>query len=125
MAVAPDTPVLVGFGELVRRPGEGGEEPAALMAEAVRLAVADAGSDALLRRAGVLAGIPSAGWPDGDPARRVAELLGPRSSPVPSCSTPSRAAPLGSGRRPTATARPARCWRARRPRTPTASWRSG
>jgi acetyl-CoA C-acetyltransferase len=79
MAVAPDTPVLVGFGELVRRPGEGGEEPAALMAEAVRLAVADAGaadSDALLRRAGVLAGIPSAGWPDGDPARRVAELLG-------------------------------------------------
>src|SRR3954454_7308291 len=79
MALDPRLPVIVGFGELVRRPGEGGAEPAALMADAVRAAVADAGAsdgDALLRRAGVLAGIPSAGWPDGDPARRGAELLG-------------------------------------------------
>jgi hypothetical protein len=38
MPVAPTTPVLVGFGELVRRPGEGGDEPAALMAEAALLA---------------------------------------------------------------------------------------
>jgi acetyl-CoA C-acetyltransferase len=73
MPVAPPTPVLVGFGELVRRPGEGGDEPAALMAEAVRLAIADAGAEL---RPQVLAAVPSAGWPDGDPGRRVAELLG-------------------------------------------------
>ena len=73
----PRQPVLVGLGELVRRPGEGGEEPAALMAEAVRLAAVDAGpGDALLRRVQVVGGIPSAAWPDGDPARRVAALLG-------------------------------------------------
>jgi acetyl-CoA C-acetyltransferase len=79
MALDPRQPVIAGFGELVRRPGEGGAEPAALMADAVRAALADTGApdgDALLRRAGMLAGIPSAGWPDGDPARRVAELLG-------------------------------------------------
>src|SRR4051812_45479287 len=79
MDLDPRQPVLAGFGELVRRPGEGGDEPAALMAEAVRLAVADASpsdAGALLRRTTVLAGIPSAGWPDGDPARRVADLLG-------------------------------------------------
>jgi acetyl-CoA C-acetyltransferase len=74
----PRQPVLAGLGEVVRRPGEGdGAEPAALMAEAVRAAAADSGAGAaLLRRAGVVAATPSAAWPDGDPGRRVAELLG-------------------------------------------------
>ncbi|MCW2995484.1 MAG: hypothetical protein JWQ18_2979, partial [Conexibacter sp.] len=50
----PRSPVLVGLGEVTRRPGDGGStEPAALMAEAVRAAVADAGAgDALLARVG-------------------------------------------------------------------------
>ncbi len=74
MALDPRLPVLCGLGEVVRRPGEGGDEPAALMAEAVRLALRDAGADGV--RPQVLAAVPSAGWPDGDPAGRVAELLG-------------------------------------------------
>jgi acetyl-CoA C-acetyltransferase len=80
MTLDPNLPVLVGVGEVVRRPGDDGPtEPAALMAEAVRSALADAGAasaDALLKRAGVLAAVPSAAWLDGDPGRRVAELLG-------------------------------------------------
>jgi len=80
MSLDPRLPVIVGAGELVRRPDERdgpAPEPAALMAEAVRLAVADSGAgDALLRRVALLAAVPSAGWPDGDPGRRVAELLG-------------------------------------------------
>ena len=70
-------PVIVGVGEVVRRPGDDGPtEPAALMAEAVRAAVDDAGAAALLERIGVLGAVPSAAWTDGDPGRRVAELLG-------------------------------------------------
>ncbi len=71
-------PVIVGVGEAVRRPGDGGPtEPAALMAEAVRAALADAQvGEGALARVGVLGGVPSAAWTDGDPARRVAELLG-------------------------------------------------
>lgn len=74
----PQLPVLVGLGEVVRRPGDDGPtEPAALMAEAVRAALADAGAgDALLRRVGALAAAPPAAWTDGDPGRRAAELLG-------------------------------------------------
>jgi acetyl-CoA C-acetyltransferase len=77
---APDAnaPVLVGLGEVVRRPGDDGPtEPGELAAEAVRAALADAGGDdALLRRAGTLAMAPPVAWQDGDPGRRVAELLG-------------------------------------------------
>lgn len=81
MTLDPHLPVLVGVGEAVRRPGDDGPtEPAALMAEAIRNALADAapaaGSDALLGRARVLGAVPSAAWMDGDPGRRVAELLG-------------------------------------------------
>lgn len=76
--VDPRLPVIVGVGEVVRRPGDGGPtEPAALMAEAVRAALADAGAgEAPLGRLGVLGAVPSAAWTDGDPARRVADLLG-------------------------------------------------
>lgn len=80
MTLDPHQPVLVGLGEAVRRPGDDGPtEPAALMAEAVRAAVADAGAsngDALLRKVGALGAVPSAAWGDGDPGRRVGELLG-------------------------------------------------
>jgi acetyl-CoA C-acetyltransferase len=76
----PRAPVLVGLGEAVRRPGDDGPtEPAALMAEAVRAALADAGSgsgEALLDRVGALGAVPAAAWTDGDPGRRVLELLG-------------------------------------------------
>jgi acetyl-CoA C-acetyltransferase len=74
----PRAPVLVGLGEVVRRPGDDGPtEPAALMAEAVRAALADAGAgDALAARVGALGAVPAAAWPDGDPGRRAAELLG-------------------------------------------------
>jgi acetyl-CoA C-acetyltransferase len=78
MPVDPRAPVLVGLGERTWRPAGGpAPEPAAMAAEAVREALADAGAgDALLRRVRAVAGIPSAGWPDGDPAGRTAELLG-------------------------------------------------
>lgn len=83
VAAVPDprAPVLVGLGEVVRRPeaqdGTLPTEPAALMAEAVVAALEDAGPDAaLLRRAGALGAVPSAAWPDGDPGRRAADILG-------------------------------------------------
>lgn len=72
----PRLPILVGLGEVTRRPGEYGDtEPAALMAEAVRAALADAGIGEGVLRHAVLGVVPSAAWPDGDPGRRVAELL--------------------------------------------------
>lgn len=78
MASDPRAPVLIGLGEVVHRPGDPAPEntePAAYMAEAIRAAVADAGADVLgaIEAIGVA---PSAAWTDGDPGRRVAELLG-------------------------------------------------
>jgi acetyl-CoA C-acetyltransferase len=71
------TPVLVGLGEVICRPDEGpAPDPSVLMAEATRRAVADAQSEALLRRLDVVAVAPSAGWPAGDPGRSVCEHLG-------------------------------------------------
>ena len=78
-AVDPNAPVLVGLGEVTRRPGEeGSTEPAALMAEAVRRALEDAGATAapVLERVGAVGAVPPAAWPDGDPGRRAAQLLG-------------------------------------------------
>lgn len=81
-SVDPRTPVLVGLGELIRRPAEldAGDlsEPADMMAEAVRLAAQDSGAphDALLSKVGALAAVPPAAWPDGDPGQRVGVLLG-------------------------------------------------
>ncbi len=76
----PRLPVLVGVGEVVRRPGDDGPaEPAQLMARAARAAIADAcahSPEALLGRIGALAAVPSVAWPDGDPGRRVADVLG-------------------------------------------------
>src|SRR4051794_10413582 len=79
-AADPHAPVLVGLGEVTRRPGdEGPTEPAALMAEAVRAALHAAGApdaEALLARVGAVGAVPPAAWPDGDPGRRAAQLLG-------------------------------------------------
>lgn len=77
----PNLPVIVGVGEHVRRPADATPddptEPAQLMAIAVRAALADAGAgDALLQRTGLMAAVPTASWTDGDPGRRVNELLG-------------------------------------------------
>ena len=48
MPLDPHQPILVGLGEAVHRPGDAHDatEPAALMAEATRAALADAGVDA-------------------------------------------------------------------------------
>jgi acetyl-CoA C-acetyltransferase len=80
MPADPCAPVLVGLGEVVRRPGDAGEtEPGALMAAAARAAADDAGAgEALLRRVQSIGAVPSAAWPDGDPGRRAGELLGLR-----------------------------------------------
>lgn len=77
----PNLPVIVGIGEHVRRPADATAadptEPAQLMAIAVREALTDAGAgDALLARVGLVAAVPTASWADGDPGRRLAELLG-------------------------------------------------
>ena len=77
----PNLPVIVGIGEHVRRPADANPaeptEPARLMEIAVRGALADAGAgDALLARVGLIAAVPTASWGDGDPGRRVGDLLG-------------------------------------------------
>jgi acetyl-CoA C-acetyltransferase len=73
----PRLPVLVGLGEVVHRTDEPGTPaPAALMADAVRAALADAGAGERLLRGAAFGAVPSAGWPDGDPGRHVTELLG-------------------------------------------------
>ncbi len=74
---ADRTPVLVGLGEVVYRPDDGpAPDPGQMIAEAIRRAAADAGSELLIRRTDLIAVAPSAGWPDGDPGARVGELLG-------------------------------------------------
>lgn len=80
----PNLPVIVGIGEHVRRPRDSGpSEPAQLMEIAIRAALEDAGAgDALLHRVGLVAAVPTASWGDGDPGRRVAELLGIRAPTV-------------------------------------------
>jgi acetyl-CoA C-acetyltransferase len=70
VSVDPRAPVIVGVGELVQR--EPGPDPAAMMAEATRLALAEAPGV----KPQAIAAAPSAAWGDGNPAARVAALLG-------------------------------------------------
>ena len=73
----PRTPVIVGVGvatQSVDEPGAG-EEPLALMLDAVRAAGADAGSDAVLSEVGRIA-VPAGNWRYSDPGRLVAEAIG-------------------------------------------------
>ncbi len=80
MTIDPRTPVLVGGGQFLHRAAglDDALEPAALMEEAVRAAVADAG----LQDPGALGAVDSLrvvsllSWRYGDPARFVAERLG-------------------------------------------------
>ncbi len=85
MPVDPRTPVIVGVGQVTRRP-DGIDPPAAdspdataLMAEAIRLALTDAGghaTDQIGTRVDVLAVVNTLSWRYGDPARIVAERAG-------------------------------------------------
>ena len=74
--LSPATPVLVGIGTVMRKE-EGLEyalEPAAMMAQALRRAAADAGSEALLREADSIR-VPRGFWSYSDPGRLVAQEL--------------------------------------------------
>ena len=70
--------MLVGAGQVTVRveDGDDPEEPAALMAGALRRAEADSGGRGLLRAAGSLRTISELSWPYRDPARAVADRLG-------------------------------------------------
>lgn len=74
---APNTPVLVGVGAVQQklRDYRKALEPVALMEQALRIAAADAGSDALLARADEIL-VPNSLWAYRDPARILADRLG-------------------------------------------------
>ena len=72
--------VIVGTGQLRRRPELDGPfepvEPVQMMVEAVRRAASDAGDPALYEKADYLGTISPIGWPYEDTPARLAELLG-------------------------------------------------
>lgn len=72
----PNTPVLVGAGQLVQRDG-GTQDPAALSVQALRRAAEDSGvGDELLRAADAVYAVASASWTYKDQAALVAEGVG-------------------------------------------------
>ena len=77
MIDAGKAPVLVGVAQVEQRIGEPGEgeEPLALMVEAVKQAAEDACSHALLAAATSVRVVRGA-WPYGNPAKAVAEQIG-------------------------------------------------
>jgi acetyl-CoA C-acetyltransferase len=78
MTLDPRTPVIVGIGQISRRPSSPDEalEPVDLMAEATRAAVADTGADGLLRRVQSVRVVEVLSWRYHDPAALVAERIG-------------------------------------------------
>lgn len=80
MTLDPRLPVVVGVGQLTRRPTgsvTGLPSPPEMMAEAVRLAAADSGAGgALLGRVDSLQCVESMSWRAPDPASAVAAILG-------------------------------------------------
>lgn len=79
--VDPRTPVIVGVGQLVRRPTpddvEQASEPAEMMAEVLRLAADDSGAGSpVLAAADAVATVESVSWPYRNPALAVAERVG-------------------------------------------------
>lgn len=71
----PETPVLVGAGQVVRRDEPSpGEEPVELMTQALRAAAHDAGSDLLARASGLVVVDPLT-WRYRDPVTLVADRL--------------------------------------------------
>ena len=81
MPLDPRLPVVVGVGQLVRRPRPEDvpslAEPADMMVEALRLAAADSGAgDALLQRADSIRIVDLLSWRYANPAALVAERIG-------------------------------------------------
>lgn len=73
----PRLPVLVGVGQVtVRTAVDSPDEPAELMAEALRRAESDAGVGGLLRRADALLTVAETSWPYRDPTVAVAARIG-------------------------------------------------
>ncbi len=77
-AIDPRTPVIVGVGQLDQRGDDvaAAREPTALLADAARLAAADAGSERLLQELDAIAVIRILSWTYRDPAALVAAELG-------------------------------------------------
>lgn len=75
--MSPPTPVLVGVAQVLQRTDDDAlaREPLALMLDAVRLAAEDAGSPALLERAGSVRVVRGM-WRYGDPGRVIAQQIG-------------------------------------------------
>src|SRR5882724_7035623 len=75
----PRTPVLIGAGQVTRRPSDGDElSPLELMVIAARAAADDAGpgGGALLERSGAVGVVDLLSWSPGDPAAMLADELG-------------------------------------------------
>ena len=73
----PHTPVIVGAGQIVQRPGDGDLDPIGLAVEAVRRAGDDSGTgDRLLRRADSLRHVATTCWTYRDEAALIAATLG-------------------------------------------------
>jgi acetyl-CoA C-acetyltransferase len=78
-SIDPRTPVIVGAGQIVQRPGEGDLDPIALAVAALRRAGEDsATADKLLRRADSVRHVATTCWPYGDAAALIAQALGAR-----------------------------------------------
>ena len=79
-SIDPRTPVVVGVGQVLNRVDQGAAplEPVDLMAEAVRLAGADAGSERAVTEAAVIAAVPTISWRYRDPAALVRERVSAR-----------------------------------------------
>lgn len=76
--IDPRTPVIVGAGQALQRPGEGSQlEPVELAVEALRRAGEDSGTgDALLRRADTVGHVATTGWLYRDEAAITAAAVG-------------------------------------------------
>lgn len=80
MTLDPRLPVVVGVGQLVRKPEPADvpslSEPVDMMAEAVRLAAKDSGSDGVLKRTDSVRTVDLLSWRYANPALLLAERLG-------------------------------------------------
>ena len=72
----PNTPVIVGAGQVVQRTPDLSKDPASLAVEALRRAEADAGVSGLLSSADAVYAVASASWTYRDQAALVAAKLG-------------------------------------------------
>jgi acetyl-CoA C-acetyltransferase len=81
VSVAPQTPVLVGVGQVTERPTAGAtyatrKQPLDLMVEALERAATDSGAASMLHNIDELVAVSSFTWHTNDPALLVAERLG-------------------------------------------------